>query len=92
MRARKIDGEINSHLVDRDLQVNHAVFFRCGKIPRPHIHLNRRQQQRRHAQPGITLGAHLDERRLINTVMHMNIVFALLADGGLVLRLPTSGG
>ena len=40
-------------------------------MPRPHIHLDCRQQQRRHAQPGIALGAHFDECRFIDPIMHM---------------------
>ena len=54
-----------------------------GKCPAQHVHLYRRQNQAWHAKGGVALFAHGDELRLADALVHMDVVTALLADGGL---------
>ena len=73
---------LGSKRIQRYLHVGNTIRF-CGRqITGADIDLHCGKNQHRHFQRRVSLGTHVDKRRLADTVMHMNVFSALFADRG----------
>ena len=71
--------------INRYFKINDAIVFRRRHLPRTHIDLHGRQQQYRHFQCRIALGAHGHKLIFTHAIVNMDIVCTLFRNRALPL-------
>ena len=85
-------GADSAEGVERNFQVADAIVLCRRQVARAHIDLNRRENQARHIQRGITGFAHADKGVFAGAFMDMNVVFALFGHRRFPDKLLSSTG
>ena len=81
----------STQCIQRHFQVANTVRFRGGHFTRPHVELNRWNDECGHVQRSVPCSAHGDKLLFSHAVMHMNVFSALFTHSGLPLGLPRRG-